>query len=124
MNTSMNKLLIILTPSVQTKDLKISKDIHSIRRKILITKRDKIVQLLQMNYLNIITECIRGLTPQSDPLKLLLKLRKKDTTSVNNRSNDLVYNYMVILHSILYALTIIDQNTECSIEYEDINYES
>lgn len=125
MNITVDKLISVLTPrtiatKANTNAAKISKEMYNIRKNILTARLARIFDILQVNYWTKLSELID--TEFTSPIALLTHLKRIEISTANQVIR-IINNYLIDIYVILSILRTIKDEVECSIEYEEMQYE-
>ncbi len=156
---TIDRLMTIMTPKekatihIERKDnISLSRDVYEVRKQYLNSQLNRILDVLQMNYWNMLSECLKNTPSTASPINVLSKMRNMDFNTINSKNTiapkstkeptnkeptnkeptnnnfqqrciTMIYNYLIDIYSIIGYLQIIDTNVINSIEYSEAFYE-
>jgi len=106
---------------VKIKSRNLSNSEYDTRMMIVMNKLSKVCDILVNNHWSIVESYMSTITVRTTPGKFL---KKSFIIGINkSRRHMLVYNYLIDLYVLLHQFQMLNDRDECSIKYEEFDYE-
>jgi hypothetical protein len=121
------KLLTLLTPKpdkgIEFTTRRIPIIEYNSRKRALMVKMNKIFNIIQIGYWDILENCILKLGSRTTPLKFMLQIHKLDAIDITSeRKNALLIDYIIELFIVMQMLKHLEDYVENSIDYNELLY--